>query len=205
MRSSYIENDFGGLIQEYVLAWQPSSYVELGVLDGYSTLNIAKGMQKIEKLRGWRPPKLDAYDLFEDYQYKHGNKEEVEKLLKSNGLSDYVNLVKGDAYKVHVNYPDMVLDEVRGIDFIHIDISNTGKTLREIIDLWHPKIGQRGIVMIEGGSQERDEVEWMKKYNCPSIKDEISSNETINKYYHYGTYFDFPSITVLLRKWWDVK
>ena len=204
MRSSYIANNFGELLKQYVIAWQPSSFVELGVLDGYSTLNIAKGIKWLHQYRGYQG-RLDAYDLFEDYQFKHGQKDEVEALLKEHEVSDYVNLRKGDAYEVYKNYPDMVLDSVRGVEFLHIDISNTGGTLRKIIDLWHPKIGQRGIVLIEGGSQERDEVEWMKAYNMASIKKELSTNPTINKYYQYGTYYNFPSITFLLRKWWDVK
>jgi len=203
MRSSYTINDYGPLIEEYVLTWQPSSYVELGVLDGYSTLHIAKGLKRIHQLRGWKPT-LDAYDLFDDYQFKHGNKEEVADLLKSEGVSDYVNLQSGDAYKVHANYPDVTFDK-RGVEFLHIDISNTGKVLSDIMALWHPKISGRAIVMIEGGSEERDNVGWMKKFDKPSIKAEIESSELINKYYHYGTYFRYPSLTVLLRKWWDVK
>ena len=204
MRSSYIANNFGELLKQYVIAWQPSSFVELGVLDGYSTLSIAEGIKWLHQHRGYQG-RLDAYDLFEDYQFKHGQKNEVEFLLNEYGVSEYVNLQKGDAYEVYKNYPDMVLDSVRGIEFLHIDISNTGETLRKIIDLWHPKIGQRGIILIEGGSQERDEVEWMKTYNMPSIKEELSTNPIINKYYQYGTYYNFPSITFLLRKWWDVK
>ena len=204
MRSSYIENNYGELIKQYIIAWQPASFVELGVLDGYSTLNISLGIKELAKLRGYLG-KLDAYDLFEDYQFKHGNKEEVEKLLNDNGVSEFVNLVKGNAYEAYKNYPDMVLDKVRGIEFLHIDISNTGKVIHDIMEVWHPKIGQRGLVFIEGGSEERDEIEWMKKYDMPSIKKEIESNPLINKYYNYGTYFKFPSLTILLRKWWNVQ
>lgn len=204
IRSSYIENNYGELIKQYVIAWQPSSFVELGVLDGYSTFHIAQGIKELQSLRGFYG-KLDAYDLFEDYQFKHGKKEEVQKLLNDNNVSNYVNLQQGDAYQVYKNYPDMVLDAVRGIEFLHVDISNTGDVIKEIIDLWHPKIGQRGLMLIEGGTRERDEVEWMLKYGKKPIKPEIDSNKLINKYYMYGTYMAYPGLTVLLRKWWDVK
>lgn len=200
MRSSYIENNYGKILEEYVFGWQPSSFVELGVLDGYSTLHIARGIQRLEKLRNFAP-KFDAYDLFEDYPHKHGNQEEVQKMLEEKGVSKYVNLLKGNAYEVHKNYEDMILDERKGIEFLHIDISNTGKVIHDIMELWHPKIGQRGLIFIEGGSEERDNVEWMQKYNGSSIKKEIGTNEIINKYYIYGTYFAFPGLTVLLRKW----
>jgi hypothetical protein len=207
MNSSYIENDFGKLIEEYVFAWQPNSLVELGVLDGYSTLHIAKGIQRLEKLRHFTP-KFDAYDLFEDYEFKHGKKEEVIKLLEENNVNKFVNLQKSNAYEVYKNYPDLTFNkngdpEIHGIEFLHIDISNTGKVIKDLIELWHPKIGWRGLVLIEGGSEERDNIEWMKKYNMPSIKKEIATNPIINKYYMYATYYKFPSLTVLLKKWWN--
>jgi len=204
INSSYIANNFGELIKQHIIAWQPASFVELGVLEGYSTLHIAQGIKELERLRGYKG-KLDAYDLFEDYEFKHSTQEQVQHLLLEHEVLDYVNLQKGSAYEVYKNYPDMVLDEIRGIEFLHIDISNTGKVIKDLIELWHPKIGQRGIVMIEGGSEERDNVEWMVKYNMPSIKKEIETNPIINKYYFYGTFFQYPSITIMLRKWWNVK
>ena len=201
LRSSYIQNDFGRLIEEYVVAWQPSSLVELGVLDGFSTMHIARGIKKLERLRGF-VPKFDAYDLFEDYEFKHGKQQEVQKVLNDNGLSKYVNLAKGNAYEVYKNYDDSIMDAVRGVEFLHIDISNTGAVIRDLMELWHPKIGRKGLVLIEGGSEERDNIEWMKKYSMPSIKEEIKNNPIINEHYLYGTYFKFPSLTVLCKKWW---
>ena len=195
IESSYIKNDIGRILKTYVIAWQPRTYVELGVLHGYSTLAIAQGLKDLHQLRGDKR-KLDAYDLFEDYQYKHGNKEEVEQLLKDNGVVDYVNLQKGNAYEVYKNYED------KRLEFLHVDISNTGDTIKQIMEVWHPKIAEKGLILFEGGSEERDEIEWMKKYNMPSIKKEIETNPIINKYYMYGTYLQFPSLTILLRKWY---
>lgn len=195
MRSSYIKNNFGEVIREYILGWRPVSLVELGVLDGYSTMWIAEGLKIAGPLYGINS-KLDAYDLFDDYQYKHGNKEEVQQMLNEKGLAEYVNLLQGDAYKVWDRYAD------KSIEFLHIDISNTGEVVRKIIELWHPKIHDKGLVLIEGGSSERDQVDWMIEHNMPSIKKEIETNDTINAYYIYGTYFRFPSLTVMVRKWW---
>lgn len=207
MRSSYIENNYGKLIEEYIVAWQPSNFVELGILDGYSTLHIANGIKRLSFLRKWNPPKLQAYDLFDDYQFKHGRKEEVEKLLKDNNVNEHVDIIKGDAYKVHENYENVAYDSRgeqlnRGIEFLHIDISNTGNIIKDLINLWHPKIGWRCIILIEGGSEERDNVEWMKKFNMSSIKKELDTNPIISKYYIQGTYYKYPSMTVLLRKWY---
>ena len=164
--------------------------------------SIAEGIKQNHKVHNINV-KLDAYDLFEDYPFKHGNQEDVQKMLNENGVGDYVNLIKGNAYEVYKKYPDMVPYEVKGIEFLHIDISNTGKVIKDLMELWHPKIGWRAVVAIEGGSEERDNVEWMKKYNMPSIKQEISTNELISKYYFIATYFKFPSLTILIRKWWN--
>jgi hypothetical protein len=69
------------------------------------------------------------------------------------------------------------------------------------MEIWHPKIGARGHIFIEGGSEERDNIEWMTKYGMPPIRKEINENPIINRYYQYGTYLKFPSVTVLFRKW----
>lgn len=179
------------------MGWKPSCPVELGVLDGYSTLHIAQGLKELHQLKhtsGER--KFKAYDLFEDYTFKHGSKEDVEKMLLDNGVSAYVEVIKGSAYEVYKNYAD------KSIDFLHVDISNTGKVLKDILELWHPKIMDKGLILFEGGSIERDNVEWMLKYNMPSIRQEIMINPIINEFYQYGTYLRYPSLTIFLRKWW---
>lgn len=191
--SSYQQNEFGEIIKAYVIGWKPVSFVELGVLHGYSTRYIAEGLKEIRRLYDINT-KLDAYDLFDEYQYKHGKKEEVEQMLKEHNLSEYVNIIQGNAYEVYKNYQD------KSLEFLHVDISNTGDTVKKIMELWDPKIRARGLILFEGGSEERDNIEWMKKYNMPPIKKEIETNPIINKYYSYGTYFRFPSLTVLLKK-----
>lgn len=195
MRSSYIENKYDEVLKAYVLGWRPATLVELGVLDGFSTLALAEGVKEMELLYDMKT-KLISYDLFEDYEFKHGNQEEVQKLIDEKGLTNYVELRKGDAYKAHLDFAD------NSIQFLHIDISNTGDTLRDILTNWNPKLIQRAIVMFEGGSEERDNIEWMKKYNRTSIKKELETNKFINDNFIYGTYYAYPSMTVLLKKWY---
>ena len=139
--------------------------------------------------------KLQAYDLFDDYEFKHGSKEEVEKLIAEKDLTSCVDIIKGNAYEVYKDYSDNT------IQFLHVDISNTGDTLRDILTLWAPKLIQRGLVLFEGGSEKRDNDEWMIKYNKPSIKKEMETNKFINDNYIYGTYWSYPSLTVFLKRW----
>jgi len=195
MRSSYIENDCGRILKANVLAFKPSRIVELGVLDGYSTYHIAEAIKMIKDAYNWVPP-FDAYDLFDDYSFKHGSQQEVQEMLDSKGLGQFVNLQRGNAYEVYKNYGDAK------IDFMHVDISNTGDVLKKFIELWHSKIAPRCIILFEGGSEERDNIEWMVKYNMPSIKNEIDTNPIIEKYYIVGTYWRFPSVSLLMRRWW---
>lgn len=194
MHSSYIENDYGLVLKSYVLNWRPSTAVELGILDGYSTRAIAEGIKELNFLLDMSV-RLTAYDLFDDYQFKHGSQEEVEKMLKDQSLDHLVRIKKGDAFKVHADFAD------DSVEFLHVDISNTGDTLRKIMELWTPKIAPRGLILFEGGSIERDNIEWMKKYSMPSIKQEIDTSKFIHDNYFYGTYYAFPSMTVFLRKW----
>jgi len=194
-RSSYITNDFGTLLKNYVIIWKPVGLVELGVLDGYSTIAIAEGLRDIDRLYGV-VTKIRAFDLFDDYAYKHGNMEEVQAKIDSAGLSKYVELAQGDAYKVWEQFED------EKVEMLHVDISNTGDTLRDIMQLWHPKLRERCIVCFEGGSQERDEIPWMKDFNKPPIKKELETNQLINDRYIYGVYMRYPSMTVMLKKWY---
>jgi hypothetical protein len=202
LRSSYIKNDFGQLLRNYIVNLRPVNIVELGVLDGYSTLHIAQGNKDQNDLYNI-VSYFHAYDLFEDYAYKHGSMEEVKKLMVDNGVDQYVDIRKGNAYEVHELYPDSGLDK-QGIEFLHVDISNTGKVVHDIVELWDPKLAPRCILCIEGGSDERDQIEWMVKGNHPSIKAEISTNPILNKWYMYGVYYKFPSMFCGMKKWWNV-
>ena len=193
IESSYAQNELGEILKAYVVGFMPVTLVELGVLHGYSAHYIARGIKELHEFQGMKCV-LDAYDLFEDYPYKHGNKEEVENGLKEAGLSDYVRLYKGDAFQVQENYED------GKVEFLHVDISNTGETLERVMELWHPKMCVRGLIMFEGGSEERDQIEWMTKYNKKPIKPVVDTHPIIQRDYWYGTYWRFPSLTVLFRK-----
>ena len=188
MRSSYIGNNYGEVFYNIVARFAPAIAVELGVLDGYSTFHIARGIKKNKF--GY----LNSYDLWEDYLYKHGSKEEVEKMLIDEGVKDYVTLYKEDAFKVYQKYTDNT------IHLLHVDISNDGKVLYRIMQNWDSKMVYGGVILFEGGSEERDNVEWMVKYNKRSIKKELESNEIIKEKYIFGTYLKFPSLTMLLKK-----
>lgn len=193
MNSSYIANQFDQIFKAIVSAYMPSVCVELGVLEGYSTIAIASELKRNHEKYG-SSGHLNAYDLFEKYPYRHSTIKETQENIEKKGLGEYVSLYSEDAFKVHEKY------NTRGVDFLHVDLSNTGETVRKIMETWDSKIDIGGVICFEGGSEERDQVPWMIKYNKDSVKDELERNKIIERNYVFGTYFQFPSLTCLLKK-----
>jgi len=187
MYSSYRENNFGEILYETVLEFPPRIAVELGVLEGFSTIAIARALYMLNTGH------LDAYDIWEDYEYRHSTQKEVQETIDGCGLSDFVTLHKQDAYTVHENYED------RSVHLLHIDISNDGDVFNTMLANWDSKVSHCGLILFEGGSEERDKVEWMVKYNKKPIRPEISNNQLANTNYIYGGYNAFPSLTVMKK------
>jgi predicted O-methyltransferase YrrM len=187
MRSSYEVNDYAKIFNAIVDVACPRVCVELGVLDGYSSVAIGKAL----KQNGGH---LDSWDLFEDYQFKHSTMSEVQNVLANNEITDYVTLRKGDAYKAHEYYQN------HSVQLLHVDISNDGDTIDKIMVMWDEKIHNGGLIIFEGGTEERDNVEWMVKYNKPSIKKALESNKIIKDNYVFCTYLAYPGLTVLLKR-----
>lgn len=187
MDSSYAQNNYADVFAAIVGAVNPLNPVELGVLNGYSTMAIAKAQKKC----GRPLDILHAYDLFEDYPYKHSHEADIREMFKDQ---DNVKIFKQDAYTVHNNYPDDY------IGFLHVDLSNTGDTVKFIMENWDRKLQRGAVILFEGGTEERDQVEWMVKYGKPSIKKEIETNSVIEKKYVFATYLKYPGLTILLKK-----
>ncbi len=187
MYSSYAQNHYGVIFEELVKKNDVKKIVEIGVLYGYSTVHLAKG------LADHKGGHLDAYDLWDDYPYRHTTMAGTQRIIEENGLQDFITLNKGNAFEVHAKHAD------GSICLMHIDISNTGDTIQKIMAAWDSKVRANGVIIFEGGSVERDKIEWMVKYNMPSIRKELSTNPVINEFYSVKIYDAFPSITVLTK------
>jgi len=189
MRSSYIKNCYDEVFYRLIRTYGPKVLVELGVLDGYSTLAMARA------IRDNKGGKLMAYDLFEKYPFTHGTQAEVQQHLDAEGLSEFVDLIQIDAFGVFGDY------EPNSVHLLHVDLSNTGTILRKVMEQWHDKLVYGGLLLFEGGSEERDNVQWMQQYEMEPIKPELESNAYINGgKFVYGTYLKFPSLTCLMKK-----
>lgn len=188
MRSSYIKNNYEEVFKTIIKKNRPEVCIECGILDGYSTIAITKALE--ENKMG----KLIAYDLWEDYEFNHGNYYEVSKNIFSKVNRDYITIAKGNCFKVYKNFND------NSIDFLHIDISNDGDVFDKVMELWASKIKSKGIICFEGGSYERDHIDWMIKYNKKAIYPRVILNEIRKKFFDYTILLPFPSMTILIKK-----
>jgi hypothetical protein len=193
MRSSYRTNNFGLLFTQTVLLRMPKTIVDLGVLNGYSTVHLATGAKHLSESMGC-DSHVYAYDLFIGYEYKHGVKECVVRETERYDLQDYVTVKEMDAFEAYKEFED------ESVDLIHLDISNDGDKIKKFLEVWNSKVNPYyGIVLLEGGSEERDNITWMVEYNKPSIRQELFSNSIISSEYNIFIYNQFPSVTMLMK------
>ena len=179
MNSSYKNQDidYGELLEALTLTQNPRSIVEIGILDGYS-LNHFINSTNSQKTKIW------AYDIFDKFNGNHAKEVELKERFKNN-LNVSINY--GDFYELYKDLHDK-------IDIIHIDIANNGDTYEHAIQHYLPKLSATGLMLLEGGSKERDEIVWMNKFNKPKI------NPILQKYskdYTIKTFGKHPSLTLI--------
>lgn len=193
MHSSYARNNYADVFKAIVGAFQPTLCVELGVLEGYSTIAIAQGLKENFERGGGRGH-LAAHDLFASYEFRKSPIEITRANVEAAGVSDFVTLHQQNALSVHEDYSD------NSVWLLHVDLSNDGLTVRNIMSRWDAKMLQGGIILFEGGTEERDNVDWMIKYKKESLKKELETNPIISEKYVFATYMKFPGLTCLLKK-----
>ena len=180
IRSSYLNNvNYGDVIECITFLQNPKKIVEIGILDGFSLLTFAKTAS----------PACDisAYDIFNKFNGNHANYDDCTEKFK---MYKNVSIKDGDYYKIYNDIEDS------SIDILHIDIANNGDVFQFAFDNYMPKITNDGIIILEGGSIERDNVQWMHKYNKPPILPIILKN---SRYLNIKTIGTMPSITIARR------
>lgn len=175
IESSYRKNNIGETLYNKILELKPNIIIEFGCLYGYSTVAMAMALKQLG--RG----KIKCYDLWEDYQYKHSTIQQTIENIKNYNLEEYVDFIQLDYHKWLLN-PEP-------FDLMHLDISNTG----DIILKTYNSLPKGSVVIFEGGSEERDKIEWMIKYKATpitSIKEKINY-QIINS--------NFPSLSIFKK------
>ena len=173
--SSYRVNNIGKTLYNTVLTLQPTKIIEFGCLYGYSTVSMALALKELGH------GKIKCYDLWEDYQYKHSTIQQTIENIKKYELEEYVEFIQM-AYYQWLSNPEE-------FDLMHLDISNTGDTILKTYE----SLPKDAVVLFEGGSEERDNIEWMKKYNATPI------NSIKSKVNYHLLDSNFPSLSIFKK------
>lgn len=147
--------------------------MEIGILDGYSLSSFVEHTNENTK--------IVAVDLFEKYEYKSSN---YSTILERFSKYSNVKIEKGNFYEY--------FQFINKTDLIHIDISNDADTYKFAVEHYLPLCNKA--LLLEGGSLERDNVDWMIKYNKPPINKYLKQ---INDNYEVEIIPKYPSITII--------
>ena len=178
-RSSYKDERFSKVLRTICLMKNPKKIVEFGILDGYSLDCFIESTED--------DCEILAYDLFEEFPYNSAKFDSIEKKYDKTRAS--VN--RGDLFDAHNIF------ENKSIDIIHIDIANDGEVYEYCIKNLMPKIIDSGVMILEGGSSDRDNIEWMLKYNKPKIREVLCKYENE---YKIKVFNEYPSLTIITKK-----
>jgi predicted O-methyltransferase YrrM len=179
MNSSYINSvEYKDIFDTILYLNKPKNILEIGILDGYSLELFAKYNNET---------KIKAYDIFEEFNGNHPDKEKLLTYFK-----DYTNVSidYGNFYELYNTLNSTY-------DIIHIDIANNGDVYEYAIENYLSKLNNNGILLLEGGSKERDRVEWMKKYSKPQIQPVLCKYKNDYNILTIGT---VPSVTLIQKK-----
>tara|TARA_B100000073_G_scaffold334304_1_gene326708 strand:+ start:4068 stop:4634 length:567 start_codon:yes stop_codon:yes gene_type:complete len=157
MKSSYKSRvDFGDIIDVVCKSIKNKKLiVEFGILDGFSLSHLLDSSASDTSCQ------VKAFDIFEDFVGNGANYDSVVERFRGEGSR--CEVAKADFYK------SVDLFENGSIDILHIDIANDGDVYDFAFKEYARKVKSGGVMMLEGGGSERDEVEWMNKYNKRKI------------------------------------
>jgi hypothetical protein len=172
MKSSYQNPiDYGDVIQSITYVQRPRYIVEIGILEGYSLQKLIQGSDPTTK--------IEAYDIFDEF---NGNSANFESLQSTFESYPNVTINYGDFYKLH--------ETLDNIDLLHVDIANNRDVYEFVNKYYVPKLSNRGIVILEGGSETRDQVSWMKQYGKPPMNPYVKQKKL-------KVIGDMPSLTLI--------
>jgi len=178
MKSSYNNNiNYCDLISGITFMQNPKTIVEFGILEGASLKTFIDNTSN--------SCNIIAYDIFDEFNGNGSNKDELNKTFSKYSN---VSISYSDFYKQYKNIED------NSVDILHIDIANNGDVIEFALENYMKKLSKNGILLFEGGSQQRDQVEWMDKYNKPKIHHVL---EKYKEKYSIITIGEVPSLTIV--------
>lgn len=180
MRTSYQKNniDYGDIFQLLVWLYNPQKIVEFGILDGFSLENLAK----------YSSPscQIEAYDIFDGFNGNHAN---YQSIADKFGEFSNIKIKKGNFFESYQSFQE------DSIDLIHIDIANDGSTYKFAFENYWSKLKKGGLLIMEGGSKDRDNIDWMQKYQKIPIQDVLKKCP-----HKLFTLEKFPSLSIFHKE-----
>lgn len=183
LQSSYVDRGYGSLFYALVRALRPQQCVEIGLFQGFSLLSAAAA------LRDNDGGAIAGYDLFDAYPYRHAQRAQLTQQVVASGLEAWTTVHQADAAAVH--------EQVQAVDYLHVDVSNDGDTYRQVFAQWSAKVRQ--VILLEGGSRERDNVDWMVQFGKPAIVPAIADLRRAHPEWSISVLEPFPSLTVAIN------
>ena len=179
--SSYKNNiDYKEIFSTICFLNNPKKIVEIGILDGYSLKSMAHHVAK--------DTEIEAYDIFDEFNGNSANENKLNSIFETY---NNVNIKYGNFYFLADTF------DIDSIDILHIDIANNGQVYEYVLNNYTDKLKKNGIIILEGGSVERDDIDWMNKYNKPKIRPVL---DKFKSKYNILTMGDIPSITLVTKK-----
>ena len=155
-----------------ILDIKPKTIIEYGTEHGGTAIVMGLALKQLFEDEG-HTGFIYTYDTFE--QQSKGeigscpNYNNAIQNIKNYGLEDYIKVNYGDFYEF-CDRPD------KEFDLLYFDIDNDGDKVLEMFNGCKSNIDNGSIVIFEGGSNTRDNVEWMinlNKTKMNSIKDVV--------------------------------
>jgi predicted O-methyltransferase YrrM len=182
--SSYSSNSYSILFYFVAKFFKPKTVVEFGVLGCYSIISMGLGVKNENIAQS-----VIGYDLFEDYEFtSFALKDAIARVEKFN-LTKIIKLKKANALE-----GSLIENALKNNDLIHIDLSNEGNLFNRILSANFKK---GSIIILEGGSIERDEETWIKKYGAKEIYPVIKKFQEIRNDITISVIDAFPSVTII--------
>jgi len=178
-RSSYKDERFSKVLRTICLMKRPKKIVEFGILDGYSLDCFLESTDD--------DCEILAYDLFEEFPYNSAKFDSMEKKYDQTRAS----IRRGNLFEAHNIF------ESESVDIMHIDIANDGDVYDYCINNLMSKISDSGVMILEGGSEERDNIGWMVKFNKRKIREVLYKH---SDEYEIKVFNEFPSLTIITKK-----
>lgn len=183
IESSYKEHSYCDLFYAICLYKDNLKEInEFGVLGCYSIISMAAGSAKNNS-----NTLIKGFDLFEDYEFNSFKLNDAKERIKKAGFEN-ISLIKTDVFK-----GDNLLKGLAQAQVVHIDLSNDGDIYEKILT---SNLNKNLTLILEGGSHDRDENTWIKKYAARPIHP-VLKKFSEDKRLEISIINAFPSLTII--------